>query len=248
MTGTLPPDRRSARARAALFGGTFDPFHNGHLRMAVEVKERLGLSRVVLLPARHPPHKPAQPVSDARHRFAMTAASIAGLPGIFVSDLELRREGPSYSLHTVLEFQRAEPEVEFLFLAGTDAFAEVTTWHRYEELLAVCDFVLLPRPGTDIEAAFPAGLGVERIEIEKGESRCYSWNGMERVYRLPGGRRLFCPALPSLDISSREIRGKVREGKIIRGLVPPEAERYIAEHGLYTRCGKEARPSRHGRS
>jgi nicotinate-nucleotide adenylyltransferase len=245
VSGTPPLDRKPGRARAALFGGTFDPFHNGHLRMAVEIRERLGLSRVVLLPARQPPHKPEQPVSDARHRLAMTAASVAGLPGIEVSDLELRREGPSYSLHTVLEFQRAEPDAEFLFMIGADAFAEVTTWHRYEELLSSCDFILLPRPGTAPEAAFPAEL---RMKIEKEEAHCYSWIEMEHVYRLPGGRRLFCPTLPALDISSRAIREKVLEGKIIRGLVPPEAERYIMAHGLYAPRGKEERPSRHGRS
>ncbi len=223
------------RAAAALYGGTFDPFHNGHLRMAIEVRETLSLPRVILLPAHHPPHKPEQPVSDARHRLAMARASVAGVPGIRVSDVELRRDGPSYSLLTVREFQAAEPSVDFLVVIGADAFAEVTTWHRYEELLGACDFILLPRPGTAADAAFPAGL-----RIEKAEPHCYSWTG--RAFRLPTGRRLLCPALPALEISSRAIREKLREGKAIRGLVPPEAESYIRTHGLYASGGKEDRP------
>lgn len=219
----------------ALFGGTFDPFHNGHLRMAIEVKEALAVPRVVLLPAHHPPHKPARPISEPRHRLAMTAAGAAGMPGIEVSDIEIRREGPSYSLLTVSEFRRAEPRAGILFVLGADSFSEVSTWHRYEELLSACDFVLLPRPGAGTEPAAPAG-----VRIEKEEPHCYSWVG--KSYRLPGGRRLFCPSLPTLDISSSSIREKVRTGKSIRGLVPPEVERYISEYGLYGDRAEERRP------
>ncbi len=223
------------RPSAALFGGTFDPFHNGHLRMAIEVREALLLPRIVLLPARYPPHKPRQPVSEAGHRLAMASAAVAGLPGITVSDREIRHEGLSYSLTTVREFRRAEPDVDWTFVMGADSFEEISTWHRYEELLAACDIVLLPRPGTAREPAPPAGL-----RIEKEEPHCYSWEG--ESYRLPGGRRLLCPALPILDISSRSIREKVRSGQCIRGLVPPEVEKYIAEHGLYLGAGEEGRP------
>lgn len=219
----------------ALFGGTFDPFHNGHLRMAIEVKEALAVPRVVLFPAHHPPHKPARPISEPRHRLAMTAAGAAGVPGIEVSDIEIRREGPSYSLLTVSEFRRAEPRAGILFVLGADSFSEVSTWHRYEEFLSACDFVLLPRPGAGTEPAAPAG-----VRIEKEEPHCYSWVG--KSYRLPGGRRLFCPSLPTLDISSSSIREKVRTGKSIRGLVPPEVERYISEYGLYGDRAEERRP------
>ncbi|MBS1245288.1 MAG: nicotinate-nucleotide adenylyltransferase, partial [Deltaproteobacteria bacterium] len=127
---------------------------------------------------------------------------------------------------TVREVSEGYPGAELLFLIGADAFAEIITWHRYLDLLAACDFLMLPRPGTPPEASFPPGL---RIEMEG--NRCYSLPG--RSYRLPGGRRLLCPVLPVLDISSRSIREKVRQGRSIRGLVPPEVERYIADHGLY---------------
>jgi nicotinate-nucleotide adenylyltransferase len=215
-----------SRTAAALYGGTFDPFHNGHLRMALEVKEALGLPRVVLFPSHRPPHKPRQPLTEDRHRLAMVAAAVAGLQGMEASDVEIRRGGASYSLLTVMEFRRAEPSTEFLFVIGADAFAEIPTWYRYEELLRACDFVLLPRPGAGDEPVSPAG-----VRIEKEEPHCYSWKG--KSYRIAGGRRLFCPSLPALEISSSSIREKVRTGKRIRGLVPPEVERYIFDHGLY---------------
>ncbi len=223
------------RPSSALFGGTFDPFHHGHLRMAIEVKEALGIPRVVFLPAHHPPHKPRQPVSGAAHRFAMVSAAVAGLPGFQVSDREIRHEGPSYSLTTVREFQRAEPGVDWAFVMGADSFGEISTWHRYGELLSACDFILLPRPGTPREPVPPEG-----VRIEKEDPHCYSWKG--ESYRLPGGRMLYCPALPTLDISSRSIREKVRSGRSIRGLVPPEVETYIAGNGLYLATGEEERP------
>ncbi len=225
----------TGRTAAALFGGTFDPFHTGHLRMAIELAEGLALSRVVLLPARYPPHKPGRPVSDVRHRFAMTAAAVAGLPGFEVSDIELRRDGPSYSLDTVTAFRDSEPGVDWIFAMGADSFVEVSTWHRWRELLAACDFALLPRPGTPLKPCAPPGLS-----LEKEEPHCYSWTG--ETYRLPAGRRLLCPSLPVLDISSSSIREKVRRGMCIRGLVPREVEAYIAAHGLYAGPGEEERP------
>ena len=212
--------------RIAIFGGTFDPFHNGHLRMAVEVLEGLLLSDLFLVPSARPPHKPSQPMAPAEDRIAMVSAAVAGIGGISVLDTELRRDGPSYSLLTVREVSEGNPEADLLFLIGADAFAEITEWHRYRELLAACDFLLLPRPGIAPEASFPSG-----IRIEPEGDRCYNLQGCS--YRLPGGRRLLCPVLPILDISSRSIREKVRRGRSLRGLVPPEVERYITDHGLY---------------
>ncbi len=199
--------------------------------MGIEVREAFRLSRVVFLPARHPPHKPGQPITEAEHRLAMTRAAVVGIAGFEVSDLELRREGPSYTLDTVLAFQRLDPGTDWLFVMGADSFAEVSTWHRYRELLLSCDIVLLPRPGTGSVPSPPEGL-----RIEKEKPHCYSWTG--ECYLLPGGRKLYCPAFPALDISSRGIREKAACGKSIRGLVPPEVESYIAEHRLYFRPGE----------
>jgi ribosome silencing factor RsfS/YbeB/iojap/nicotinate (nicotinamide) nucleotide adenylyltransferase len=165
-------------------------------------------------------------MAPAEDRLAMASAAVAGIARISVLDTELRREGPSYSLLTVREVSEGNPGADLLFLIGADAFAEITAWHRYSDLLAACDFLLLPRPGIAPEASFPPG-----IRIEPEGNRCYNLPGCS--YRLPGGRRLLCPVLPVLDISSRSIREKVRRGRALRGLVPPEIERYITDHGLY---------------
>lgn len=217
---TAPPDR------IALYGGTFDPFHNGHLRMAIEVKEAFGLPGIILLPAHNPPHKPGRPVSDAAHRLAMVRAGVEGLPGFEVSDAEIRREGPSYTLLTVREFEAAHPGKDILFVMGADSFSEIGSWYRCDELLAACDFVVLPRPGTPPEATLPPG-----VPVELERPHCYSWTGAS--YRLPGGKRAYCPALPALDIASSAIRDRVRQGRCIRGLVPGAVERHIENHRLY---------------
>jgi nicotinate-nucleotide adenylyltransferase len=203
--------------------------------MAIEVKETLGLPRMILFPSHSPPHKARQPVTEDRHRLAMTVAAASGLPGVEVSDIEIRRGGSSYSLLTVMDFRRAEPSTEFLFVIGADAFAEINTWHRFEELLAACDFILLPRSGAGAPVGPPPGMF-----IEKEEPHCYSWEG--KSYRIAGGRRLLCPSLPALEISSSSIREKVRTGMSIRGLVPPEVERYIFDRRLYLDPGEENRP------
>ncbi len=212
--------------RIAIFGGTFDPFHNGHLRMAVEVMEGLPLTDLFLVPSARPPHKPSRPMATAEDRFAMASAAVAGIEGISVLDIELRREGPSYSLLTVLEVSEGNPGADLLFLIGADAFAEIATWHRYRDLLAACDFLLLPRPGVAPEASFPP-----EIRIEPEGNRCYNLPGCS--YRLPGGRQLLGPVLPVRASSSRSSRETVRGGRSLRGLGPPEVERHITDHGLY---------------
>ena len=212
--------------RIALYGGTFDPFHNGHLRMAIEVKERFDLPEIVLLPALIPPHKPGRPVSEAAHRLAMIHAAVEGIPGLVVSDAELRRKGPSYTLDTVREFQATNPGADILFMLGADAFAEIGSWNRCDALLAACDFIVLPRPGTAPGALLPPGV---RVELE--QPHCYSWAGA--TWRLPGGKRAYCPSVPALDIASSAIRDKVRSGLCIRGLVSKKVESHIVDHQLY---------------
>jgi nicotinate-nucleotide adenylyltransferase len=219
-------EREPARGRrVALYGGTFDPFHNGHLRMAVEVLESGEAERVVILPARVPPHKPGEAVSSPEDRLAMAVDAVGGIGGISVSDLDLRREGPSWTVDTIRAAREEWPGEEPLFVLGADSFAEIGLWHRFEELLASCDFLVLPRPGHAGAAALPPG-----VRVEPEEGGCYSGGA---AYRLPGGRRALFPPLPVLDISSRAVRGKVRDGKCIRGLVPPAVERRILDRGLY---------------
>ena len=230
---------RKKTSSVAIYGGTFDPFHNGHLRMAIEVRETLDIKTVFLVPSAHPPHKPRQPITPANHRLAMVQIAVAGIAGLEVLDLELRREGPSYSFLTVMEIKDAFPGSNILFLIGADAFSEITSWHRYKELLEACDFLLLPRTRAPHETSFPS-----EVRLEPEKNRCYSLRRMAGCsYRLPGGRKVLCPSLPILDISSSSIRKKVRSGKSIQGLITPEVEQYITEHELYQ--DRRRRPTGH---
>ncbi len=133
--------------RIGLFGGTFDPVHFGHLRAALEVKEGFGLARVFLIPAAAPPHKAREGVAPAGDRLRMVELAVDGEPGLMPSDVEIRREGPSYTIDTVTHFQREFAGVAEVFLiVGLDAFLEIDTWKSFRELLALVPVIVISRP------------------------------------------------------------------------------------------------------
>jgi nicotinate-nucleotide adenylyltransferase len=185
-------------------GGTFDPIHLGHLRAAETAREELGLDRVSFVPARTPPHRPG-PLSSPLDRFAMVALATAGNPRFEASDLELRRDGPSYTVDTVIALREERPEDEVVVIVGSDTFPEMATWKDPERLFALCTVAVVVRPGQAGEAA-PAPRSRGRVEEVAG---------------------------PSLAVSSTEIRQRVREGRSIRYLVPEAVADYIAKQGLY---------------
>ena len=189
------------------FGGTFNPLHVGHLLISRAVAEAAGYSKVVLIPTATPPHKPeAADLAGACHRLALCQVVATCDPFFEVEDLELKRTGPSYTLETVRELKaRGWPEVHWLI--GADMVEILPQWHRVSELLREVRFVIAQRPGHSI--------AWDRLPPEIGQLR-------SQVVRVP-----------LLEISASEIRRRVREGKSIRYLVPPEVERYIADHKLY---------------
>jgi nicotinate-nucleotide adenylyltransferase len=145
--------------KLGLLGGTFDPIHLGHLRAAESAREALGLERVLLVPARVPPHRRA-PIAPALDRFAMVALACAGHPELVASDLELQREGPSYTVDTVQALRRADPEAELFLLVGSDSLPEMPAWREQQRLFELCRVAVLPRPG----AAPPADPRVLVVE------------------------------------------------------------------------------------
>jgi nicotinate-nucleotide adenylyltransferase len=194
--------------RVAIMGGAFDPIHNAHLLDAEEARVAFDLDEVVFIPNRVPPI-PKHEVLPGSVRLAMVDLAIMGNPAFSSSDMELERSGPSYSFDTVTALKRTRPEIGTLyFITGADALASIALWHRYEELLAVCEFIAVTRPGYDL-----ASLPTEIPEAIRG-----------RVNLLP---------IPSLEISSTMIRDRVRAGKSIRYLVPDSVARYVEENGLY---------------
>jgi nicotinate-nucleotide adenylyltransferase len=193
--------------RLGVFGGTFDPIHLGHLRAAENALESLELDRVAFIPAGTPPHR-AEPLSSSLDRYAMTALATAGHPRFAVSDVELRRDGPSYTVDTVAGLRRESPEADVVVIVGSDTFPEMATWKEHERLLALCTVAVVARPGE------PRATGDRPAAPGPGT----------RLARVEG---------PGLDISASGIRARVREGKSIRYLVPDAVADYIAKRALY---------------
>ena len=198
-----------------ILGGTFDPIHLGHLEAATAAQRALSLDRVLLLPSRTPPHRSAEPRASVFHRFAMAALAAADR-GFSVSDLELRREGPSYTALTLEALHRdGYTPAQLFFITGSDAFAEVATWYDYPRILQLANFVVVSRPGAprvsdlipnhkslipDVDATRPTVLSVEA---------------------------------ETPDVSSTEIRRRVAAGESLDGLVPPSVAGHIRRHHLY---------------
>jgi len=213
------------RPRIGILGGTLDPIHLGHMDTAVAARAALALDRVLLVPSAVPPHRSAQPVASSFHRFAMTALAVNGVEGLASSDLELATpESPSYTIDTLVRFQARTglPRTQIFFITGADAFAEIETWHRYPEVLDLSHFVVVSRPG------FPVGELSSRVP------------GLaDRITTSGGGRgdgskpSVFLLDVRTRDVSSTEIRRRLRAGEPLTGLVPASVEAHIRQHDLY---------------
>ena len=215
------------RERIGLFGGTFNPIHNGHLRAAADVQAAFRFDRVLFVPSYIPPHKESAPVASAADRFRMVELACLGHPGFEASSIEVEARETSYSILTLSRIKGLYPGALVFFILGVDAFLEIGTWREYERVLRECLFVVTGRPGFDLESA--AGVLGGRLSgriyrVAEGESPDESLFSRFGVFLLP---------IKPLDISSTDIRRRVREGLSIAGLVPPAVEAYIHRHGLY---------------
>lgn len=213
--------------RLGILGGTFDPIHYGHLRIAEEACEELGLEKVLLIPGSSPPHKDKRDVSPFDDRFAMARMAAEVSPVLEAVDLEGRREGFSYSIDTLKEIHRIYgPGLELFFIIGMDAFLEIMTWKRYEDLFNETDFVVIKRPGFPDEALRPLVLSMG-LGFKPGEK--------DNFYESPlSGHSVMYKELTLLEISSTRIRELSAAGKSIRFLVPETVRSYIMEKGLYS--------------
>jgi len=211
--------------RVGILGGTFDPIHFGHLRLAEEVGEALELECVHLIPAALPPHKDRKPVSSFQHRMAMTRIAVEGAPRLKALDLEGRRQGRSYSIETLREFRKLfKDNFELFFIIGMDAFLEIGTWKEYKKLFQYAHFLVINRPG------FQAGdLEPFLSSLDVGFEREESSN----TFVVPSGNRLIFKEATLMDISSTDIRNRVSEGKTIRFMLPERVREYITENRLY---------------
>jgi nicotinate-nucleotide adenylyltransferase len=171
--------------KLALYGGTFDPIHHGHLILAREAREQLGLDRVVLVPAARSPFKPGVAQTPPEVRLAMVAAAVEGEPGLAVDDSEITRGGTSYTIDTVLAARARWPEAELWWLVGADHVAELPRWHRYAELRELVRFAVLARAGSGAAAAHGLPVVARTIDISATEVRARVARGASIRYLTP---------------------------------------------------------------
>ena len=195
--------------RLGIIGGTFDPIHFGHLLMAEEARQAFALDEVVFVPNGRPAHKTAFGISSPEDRYAMTRLATESNSCFSASRIEIDRPGLSYTIDTLRGFRALYPALEQLyFITGADAVLEILTWHEYDKLVNECRFIAVTRPG----------FALERLsEITDAEF-------LNHVSFLP---------IPGLEISSTDIRQRVRESRSIKYLTPEPVEAYIQQQDLY---------------
>ena len=200
-------------SRIGILGGSFNPPHIGHLIIAQDAYEAFDLSRVIFVPSKQPPHKAPSSLIDSSHRMAMTEAAIAGDSRFEVSDLELKMDGPSYTINTVKQLLVRYPEAEICFIIGSDSLLELHLWKDIAELLPLCRFITITRPGY-------VDHGVKESDIQ---------------LHAPWPSKLIADMRTGslVDVSSSGVRNRVSEGLSIKYLVPAAVEVYIATHELY---------------
>lgn len=212
---------------AGLFGGTFNPLHNGHLDIVTHVKETCGLDRVYIYPSATPPHKPTGELAPALDRMAMVEKSLGDLPGLFASDIELKRQGPSYTIDTIKAFRRdLKDGVRLHLLMGSDAFFDISTWKEKDRIFAAVSTIVMLR-GEPTTSWSMASFIDEHISKGYTLKQDY-WFVHDRL------RPIRICQVPRIDISSTMIRQRISLGKSIAGLVPEPVEAIIKTKDLYT--------------
>jgi nicotinate-nucleotide adenylyltransferase len=208
--------------RTAVFGGSFNPIHLGHLLMADEMLERLRLDRAVFVPAAAPPHKPASLLAPAEHRYEMVRLAVAGHPRFEVSDLELHRRGPSFTVDTLEAL--AHTGDELFLLVGSETFLDLLSWRQPRRIVELARLVVVPRTGSvfDVESA-----AAQKVLREIGAER---FVGPDDAVTP---RTVVVVHASSLPISSSDLRARVRQGRSLEYRVPDAVLAYIRRHRLY---------------
>ena len=205
-----------------IFGGTFDPIHYGHLRTAFEMLQALDLAEVRFIPSGDPPHRQAT-FADGALRLEMVRVATMGQQGFTVDDREFRREGPSYTVDTLLSLREEHGDVPIGLIIGMDAFLGLTGWHRWEDILGVAHLIVAHRPGWKAPDIGPLG----ELLVERGTHR------ISDLHNEAHGR-VHVHAVTQLEISSTEIRELVAAGRDPRFLMPDGVRDFILESGCYS--------------
>ncbi len=210
-----------------LFGGTFNPFHNGHIRIIEYVKKQFGFKKIFIIPSATPPHKPVINLASANDRFKMVKTSLEAFDDFFVSDIELTREGPSFTIDTIYEFKKEYGRnYNFYLLMGSDAFLDITTWKRKDQIFKIIPIIVMLRGNLknyNTIASF----------IDENISKEYLFDEKDNIFYHGTKQKIIICSVPKIDISSTMVRECVKNQKSITQFVPAKVEKFIKAKELY---------------
>ncbi len=219
--------------RVGILGGTFDPIHYGHLKMAITVQTFFACDRLLILPAYSPPHKNRQAITSSYHRYAMAVLATSELDNIEVSRLELEAPARPFTVQTIACLKTIYGEkADLFFIMGGDSFRELDSWHQYQQLLNNCYIVVITRPGYTIDLAERRLRLRASIEDLRGKRT--------PIETITGNYKVFFTDLLELDISATTIRAAVAAGNSIEQWVPPTVVGYIKKYRLYQENNESA--------
>lgn len=205
-----------------IYGGTFDPVHHGHLRLAVELREQLAVPEIALVPCHIPPHRESPGASSDR-RLELLRLAIEDEPGLAVDDRELKRQGASYTADTLRQIrQEIGPDEPLAMVVGTDSFAGFDRWREWERIPELAHIIVVVRPGSEIR---PASAPSELLAARSAGS-------VDELHASPGGRMIVLEP-PLMDISASGLRQRIADGRSPRYLMPDSVWHKICQLGLY---------------
>ena len=214
-----------AQRRIALYGGTFDPVHEGHVEVARGVLQLFEIEKVLFIPAQMAPHKVGRPVTEPIHRYAMLALATQDDPQLSISTFELEAPDRRYTVDTVERFQQVLGEsTELFFIMGADSWSEITTWREWERLLSMTNHIVVTRPGYEPAAVHVGAHGERIVDLRGGKTSTQS----------PVGKKIFFTDVVMKDVSATNIRRLASEGRTeeLTGLLPGPVLEYIKKYGI----------------
>jgi len=213
--------------KIGLFGGTFNPFHKGHLGIIQHVKNAYELDKIFLIPSATPPHKTDINLAPANDRYEMVKESLTGHEHFLVSDKELMRKGPSFTIDTINEFKKEYgQETKFFLLMGSDAFLDITTWKQKDQIFTATQIVIMLR------GHWPDYTPIISF-IDENISKGYIFNSQDNIFSHEKRQKILICKVPKIDISSTIVRERVKNKKSIKDLVPASVEKIIRTKELY---------------
>ena len=218
-----------ATVKVGLFGGSFNPVHTGHLRAAEDVRETLGLDKIIFIPSSIHPVKKDKNILEVKYRLKMLELATKGVEEFEVSDVEMKRPGPSYTVDTLKYFKKKFKNYRLFFILGTENLAKIDTWKDYTELFKYADFAVVIRPGFNfgnIKDIIPRVLAKQFKLSEKTD--------IKTVYTHDSGNELIFFKIKGIMISSTTLRNIVKNGKSIKYFVPDNVNNYIIKNNLYS--------------